>query len=157
MQLPSVKPVIALRRPSVPVAAEAFIRGETLQQPSSTVAEVPVVAQVTSTSVPAPVVAPAAAPELSSTTEKIESRGGHLSSVGLTDVPPQLALPARPQLGTGKRSAAIVVRADGRIRRRMTAYIDPELATRLAVFCAREDAEMSDVFESALRQFLPTS
>jgi len=44
----------------------------------------------------------------------------------------------------------IVKRADGQFRRRMTIYLPPELATELAVVCAKTAKDLSDVTAEAL-------
>lgn len=49
---------------------------------------------------------------------------------------------------------SLVARSDGRTLRRMTLYLPDELARKLAVFCAREDQEMSSVVSEAVRRHL---
>jgi hypothetical protein len=47
-----------------------------------------------------------------------------------------------------------VKRKDGRTRRRTTVYFPPDLATRLAVHCAREGVELSDAVTAAVDAYL---
>lgn len=54
-------------------------------------------------------------------------------------------------------SAAVVERADGRKRRRMTIYLPPDLAKKLKVASAVEEKEMSDIVTSALQEYLSES
>ena len=49
---------------------------------------------------------------------------------------------------------SIVARSDGRTLRRMTLYLPEELARKLAIYCAREDQEMSAVVSEAVRRQL---
>jgi hypothetical protein len=70
--------------------------------------------------------------------------------------PTQLAafihgVPAPPEAPIAAR--AVIVRADGRQRRRMTVYLPPALAKKLAVHCSERDQEMSNVVAMALEQF----
>jgi len=58
-----------------------------------------------------------------------------------------------PRTGTS-RAPGIVQRQDGRLRRRLTIYLSPELAKRLAIHCASSDLEMSEVVEEALARHL---
>lgn len=62
---------------------------------------------------------------------------------GQTPRPPE----ARPAKG-------LLRRADGRVTRRMTMYLDPELARRLVMHCAATGQEISDVAAAALRDYL---
>jgi hypothetical protein len=74
----------------------------------------------------------------------------------------QTKAPKRSDVQTSKRSDApaattrpgIVQRKDGRERRRLTVYLSPKLATQLAVHCAGQGLEMSDVIEQALAAHL---
>lgn len=58
---------------------------------------------------------------------------------------------SRLQTGTGP---GLVKRKDGRTRRRTTVYFPPDLATRLAVHCAREGVELSDAVTAAVDAYL---
>ena len=58
--------------------------------------------------------------------------------------------PSRPHT----RAPGIVERQGGRLRRRLTVYLSPELAKRLAIHCASSDLEMSEVVEKALAKHL---
>ena len=49
----------------------------------------------------------------------------------------------------------LVQRATGRVRRRRTVYLPPELDRRLAVHCAAEGLEVSDVVAQAVSSYLP--
>jgi hypothetical protein len=49
---------------------------------------------------------------------------------------------------------AVIERSDGRLRRRMTLYLSPELARALKVHAAERDAEMSDIVAAAVEAFL---
>jgi hypothetical protein len=60
----------------------------------------------------------------------------------------------QPPSRWASRSPGIVQRQDGRLRRRLTVYLSPELAKRLAVHCASNDFEMSEVVEEALAKHL---
>jgi hypothetical protein len=48
----------------------------------------------------------------------------------------------------------IVQRRSGRVRRRTTVYLEPSLATRLAVYCATYGLEISQVAENAILDHL---
>ena len=67
--------------------------------------------------------------------------------------PTQRAAKARP---AGRKGApkSVVARSDGRTLRRMTLYLPEELARKLAIYCAREDQEMSAVVSEAVRRQL---
>ena len=67
--------------------------------------------------------------------------------------PAQRAAKARP---TNRKGAprSLVARSDGRTLRRMTLYLPEELARKLAIYCAREDQEMSSVVSEAVRRQL---
>lgn len=60
---------------------------------------------------------------------------------------------ARPAARKGT-PRSVVARSDGRTLRRMTIYLPEELARKLAIYCAREDQEMSAVVSEAVRRQL---
>jgi hypothetical protein len=122
------KPIHSLRKPgsSIPPAhiAAAFINAE----PAS-VAATPAVAQP---SAPRLVSVPTPATE--------------------TIAPPPKAAPRTKSAPSGNRKT--LQRADGRQLRKLTLYMDPELAQRLAVFCAQAERDLSDVTQEAVGNFL---
>jgi hypothetical protein len=59
------------------------------------------------------------------------------------------------QGGGGKTAArGILQRAGGRVTRRMTMYLAPELARRVQLYCVETGREISDVAGEALEAFL---
>lgn len=61
----------------------------------------------------------------------------------------------RPSTQTSELTGpGLVQRQSGKVRRRMTVYLPPELAKRLAVHCAGEGVEMSTVVAEALEKHL---
>lgn len=63
--------------------------------------------------------------------------------------------PTEPIEPTEKpKGRGMVTRASGRIVRRLTVYVDPEVAQRLKVRCAVDGLDMSDVASKALDQYL---
>ena len=63
----------------------------------------------------------------------------------------------RPGVRTAEeppKGRSLVTRADGRVRRRRTVYLPPELDRRLAVHCAAEGVEASEVVAEALAAYL---
>lgn len=48
----------------------------------------------------------------------------------------------------------IVQRRDGRVRRRMTVYLPPDLAKKLKIYAVSEDREISDVVAEAVEKML---
>ena len=48
----------------------------------------------------------------------------------------------------------IVQRRDGRVRRRMTVYLPPDLAKKLKIYAVSEDREISDVVAEAVEKLL---
>ena len=64
----------------------------------------------------------------------------------------------RPNVQASKHSNArgVVARADGRELRRMTVYLPVDLAKRLAVYCAAEDRDLSEVIAEAVAARLST-
>jgi hypothetical protein len=63
-----------------------------------------------------------------------------------------LAAPTTPARGRG-----LVVRTDGRIRRRMTVYLPPELAREISVRCAGDGRDVSDLVTDALTAYIAHS
>lgn len=66
--------------------------------------------------------------------------------------PPAIQAPSdgqQPGDGPG-----LVQRQSGRVRRRMTIYLPPELAKGLAVHCAQSGAEISSVVATVLERYL---
>ena len=53
---------------------------------------------------------------------------------------------------TSERS--VIVRKDGRQRRRTTVYFEPALAKKLKVYCAAEGRELSAVVSEAVEAFI---
>lgn len=58
------------------------------------------------------------------------------------------------QASVAQTGPGLVKRKDGRTRRRTTVYFPPDLATRLAVHCAREGVELSDAVTAAVDAYL---
>ena len=73
-----------------------------------------------------------------------------MSALADTSSPAQRAAKARPANRKGA-PRSVVARSDGRTLRRMTVYLPEELARKLAIYCAREDEEMSAVVSEAVR------
>ncbi len=63
------------------------------------------------------------------------------------DPTPAAAVPA-------KKGKGIHVRKDGRVRRRITAYLPPELAQHLALHAVATGREVSDVVTAAVAAYL---
>ncbi len=55
---------------------------------------------------------------------------------------------------SGKGQKGILTRADGRITRRMTMYVEPDLARRVQLYCVQQGREISDVAAEALEAFI---
>lgn len=64
--------------------------------------------------------------------------------------PASIAPPAR----TARLRRSDVVRADGRVRRRVYLYLDLELVRRLAQHCAANDVALSDVVVEGIERVL---
>lgn len=60
--------------------------------------------------------------------------------------------PATPQ--APRRTKAILARKDGRQLRRMTIYLPPELARRLAIYAAGADMDVSGALAEIVAAFL---
>lgn len=130
------KPAIGLRKPPpvvVPLEADAFVSGASVQ---------------------------ASNPPSTQTPERPEPQTSERSNA---------KAPKPPNAQTSKRSGAqrskrpdvqtsrpksIVTRTDGRELRRMTVYLPPDLAKRLAVRCVEMDREMSDAVAEAVDAWL---
>ncbi len=56
--------------------------------------------------------------------------------------------------GGAKGQKGIVQRADGRVTRRMTMYVDPDLAKRVQLYCLQNGREISEVAAEALERFI---
>ncbi len=54
-------------------------------------------------------------------------------------------------------SRKLVRRKSGKVLRRVTVYLAPDLALWLRLFCAEMEAAMSDVVSDAIRRHLETS
>jgi len=75
-----------------------------------------------------------------------------VSGDGPTNVQPLKPLDVQtPERPAGR---ALVQRKSGRTRRRTTVYFPPELAKRLAVHCAGEGTELSEVVSRAVVAYL---
>jgi hypothetical protein len=59
--------------------------------------------------------------------------------------------------GTPARGKGIHVRKDGRVRRRITAYLPPDLAQRLSVEAAATGREASEIVSAAVAAYLTSS
>lgn len=137
--MPSPKPTISLRRPSLPPlhVVEAFVGGA----PTSAV-DGP--AEPTAMAAPAPLpiaeaaseVPPVAAPER------------------MPSPPPPYATRNANEI-THTARPGLVQRRSGRVRRRTTVYLEPALAKKLTLYCAAHEIELSAVAEEAIRRFLP--
>jgi len=55
--------------------------------------------------------------------------------------------------GSGRRRS-VITRADGRELRRMTVYLSPDLARRLAVYAAKSDTDVSAAIADICEDFL---
>ena len=53
------------------------------------------------------------------------------------------------------QTLGVVQRKNGRQRRRMTLYFDPEIAAQLTAYCATEGRELSHFVNEAVRRRLP--
>lgn len=64
--------------------------------------------------------------------------------------------PGRPNVQTSERPSApgLVERRSGRVRRRITVYLSPEIAGQLENYCFDRRAELSKTVEEALCRFL---
>lgn len=58
-----------------------------------------------------------------------------------------------PQLDARSQPRQVVTRLDGRQQRRMTIYLPPALAKRLAIYCASEELSLSYVVAGAVDDF----
>ena len=65
---------------------------------------------------------------------------------------PDVQTPKHPDVQASERS--VVVRKDGRRRRRTTIYFEPELARELKVFCASTGRELSSVVSEAVAAYI---
>ena len=54
----------------------------------------------------------------------------------------------------GPAAKGVLERAGGRLTRRMTMYLSPELARRVVLHCAETGREISDVAAEALERYL---
>jgi hypothetical protein len=123
--------------PLPPTGADAFVRGEpTSDQPS----ERPDV-QVPRTPIPAAPALPTP-PAASPATDVQTSRR------------PAAQAPSPSNVPAAARSKAIVTRTSGVERRRLTVYLPPALAKRLAVYAAGAEVEMSEVAAEAIEAWL---
>lgn len=80
--------------------------------------------------------------------------------------PPATQAPKRPDVQTpslpgipappdpSRVTRGVLERSGGRLTRRMTLYLEPELARRLVRYCAGVERELSDVTSDAVRAFL---
>jgi hypothetical protein len=69
--------------------------------------------------------------------------------------PPAAPAPATsPVTATPSTARGLHVRKDGRVRRRITAYLPPELAQHLALNAVATGREVSDVVAAALAAYL---
>jgi hypothetical protein len=82
------------------------------------------------------------------------SRPTDVEELRPSGAPPIDVSDTQPPSRWSSRAPGIVQRQDGRLRRRLTIYLSPELAKRLAVHCASNDLEMSEVVEEALAKHL---
>ncbi len=67
---------------------------------------------------------------------------------------PALTAPAGPVATPGARGRGLVHRGDGRTLRRVTAYLEPDVGRRLAIYCATEGAELSVIVGEAVAEYL---
>lgn len=152
-----MKPQFSLRKPSPvdPAAAEAFIQGgeAPTAQPLSLVPPAP----------PQPVVAALAAPPATVPFElppiATAPVGGSLAESEPGPKPeagaPSPRRSSRPAVAAPRKAVrAIRQLASGEERRRIWAYVDPELAKKLKIYCVTHDYEMTDVVETALTRYL---
>lgn len=140
-------PPVSLRKPPAPVdldRAERFVRAVDEAPP-----------RPESSSVKArPANAPGARHEPATTTAAEPARAHHEpATAAATDhTKPLVERPidavARPA------SKSLVERRDGRALRRMTVYLPDDLARALAVYCAREDLDLSTAVTESVRRLL---
>jgi hypothetical protein len=135
--VPAPKPAITLRRPSGPplAAADRFVAGD---RPSSEPAAGP------------PPQSERPSQDVTSSTDIASQSPRAIRAEPDQDLDVQTAggsdvQPLRP---------GIVQRRSGRIRRRTTVYLEPSLATKLAIYCATYSLELSKVAEDALERHL---
>ena len=122
--------------PLPPAGADAFVRGE----PTSDRA--PERPDVQAPHAPTPEAAPASTPAPAAPAGPDVQAPGH-PSVQTTSAPTT-------------RQKAIVTRADGVERRRLTVYLPPALAKRLAMYATGAEVEMSEVAADAIEAWLQT-
>jgi hypothetical protein len=67
---------------------------------------------------------------------------------------PDVALDVQAPGATSDETArSLVARRNGRVRRRMTVYLPPELAQQLAVHCTMKNVEISNVVAEAVAAY----
>ena len=145
--MPPSKPPITLRRPINLDVADQFVSGAGTQRPPApTLASVP--ASLPVEDAPSPSNQGSPEPAWESDAARASDR-------------PQAAVAAvavAAEKGRGEPAGAlrpgIMLRKSGRLRRRSTYYIEPALAMRLAVYCAKNSLDLSDVVEAGLRDHL---
>lgn len=113
--------------------------------------------------VEAPVEAPAPTPDPVQAHAQVEALSSESEPAALVEAsgqPPERsdvqpsAVPVASAPVEAKRGKAIVKRASGVDRRRTTIYFSPELARRLAVYCAGHDLDLSDATSAAVEAWL---
>lgn len=147
--MPSPKPAITLRRPTSlaerSVLAERFVATENLISITSNAPVPPAPAAASHELMPAE--SSAAAPRAQLPSEPAPT---------VAPMPPE----STPSPSPGQAAdvphlrPGIVQRRSGRVRRRLTVYIEPQLATRLAVHGATNGIDLSDIVETAIRNHL---
>lgn len=114
---------------------------------------------------PPPVPAPEGVPSSTSPAPApvVPEVGTDARTPGSLDVqvanPPSAREAERPNVqvpDSAPRGRSLVARADGRVRRRMTIYLPPPLARELAMYCAAEGVDLSDVVADAVAAHLVT-
>ena len=83
-----------------------------------------------------------------------ESPAVQASERPVVQAPERPAVPQEAKSAPSAAPRAVVTRADGSERRRMTLYLPPALARRLAVYCAGAERDLSDVVTEAVAGWL---
>jgi hypothetical protein len=138
------KPQLSLRKPPAPVdlaAAERFVQTGDAETNAQT-------ARHSNTQTAEAVLTPRAETAIHvAVARPLDPQTSRRPDVQRSEVPIAPARSLTPSRG-------LLARKDGRELRRMTIYLPSDLARRLAVLCAEQDMEMSDVVTRAVRQHI---
>lgn len=145
--MPRKPPPVSLRKPPAPVdldRAERFVRAVDEPPPRPESSSVETRPAVAATAHREPANAAATEPARAHHEPANEARSDRTKT--LADRPSnEVARPA---------SKSLVERRDGRALRRMTVYLPDDLARELAVYCAREDLDLSAAVTESVRRLL---